>query len=182
MNSKRIILDTQRLEITLQRMAFELNENHNDFSKCALIGLQPRGIALARKIKSILEQTFNHDSIKYGELDATFYRDDFRRSEKILIPNSIELDFQIEDLNIVLVDDVLYTGRSVRSALNALSDFGRPAKTELLTLIDRRFKRELPIQPDYVGTNVDTRAHDKVIVDLDKENKVWIITEQENNE
>ena len=66
--------------------------------------------------------------------------------------------------------------------MNALSDFGRPAKTELLTLIDRRFKRELPIQPDYVGTNVDTRAHDKVIVDLDKENKVWIITEQENNE
>ncbi|MFT5513316.1 MAG: pyrimidine operon attenuation protein/uracil phosphoribosyltransferase [Bacteroidia bacterium] len=181
MSSKRIILDTPQLDITLKRMAFELNENHNDFSRCALIGLQPRGIALARKIKEILETTFNHNAIKYGELDSTFYRDDFRRNEKILIPNSIELEFQIEDMNIVLVDDVLYTGRSVRSALNALADFGRPAKTELLTLIDRRFKRELPIQPDYVGTNVDTRAHDKVIVDLDKENKVWIITEQENN-
>jgi pyrimidine operon attenuation protein/uracil phosphoribosyltransferase len=181
LSSKRIILDTPQLDITLKRMAFELNENHNDFSRCALIGLQPRGIALARKIKEILETTFNHNAIKYGELDSTFYRDDFRRNEKILIPNSIELEFQIEDMNIVLVDDVLYTGRSVRSALNALADFGRPAKTELLTLIDRRFKRELPIQPDYVGTNVDTRAHDKVIVDLDKENKVWIITEQENN-
>ena len=162
-------------------MAFELNENHNDFSRCALIGLQPRGIALARKIKEILEITFEHNSIKYGELDSTFYRDDFRRNEKILIPNSVELDFQIDDLNVVLVDDVLYTGRSVRSALNALADFGRPAKTELLTLIDRRFKRELPIQPDYVGINVDTRAHDKVIVDLEKENKVWIITEQDKN-
>ncbi len=180
MSPKRIILDTPQLEITLKRMAFEINENHRDFSKCALIGLQPRGIALARKIKHILESTFNHKSIKYGELDSTFYRDDFRRNEKILIPNSIELEFQIEDLNIVLIDDVLYTGRSVRSALNALADFGRPAKTELLTLIDRRFKRELPIQPDYVGTNVDTRAHDKVIVDLEKENKVWIITEQDN--
>jgi pyrimidine operon attenuation protein / uracil phosphoribosyltransferase len=164
----------------LKRMAFEINENHRDFDQCAIIGLQPRGIALARKIKTILESTFKHDNIKYGELDSTFYRDDFRRNEKILIPNSIELEFQIEGLNIVLVDDVLYTGRSVRSALNALSDFGRPAKTELLTLIDRRYKRELPIQPDYVGTNVDTRAHDKVIVDLEKENKVWIITEQDN--
>ncbi|MFT5723840.1 MAG: pyrimidine operon attenuation protein/uracil phosphoribosyltransferase [Bacteroidia bacterium] len=161
-------------------MAFELNENHRDFSQCALIGLQPRGIALARKIKSVLEATFNHKDIKYGELDSTFYRDDFRRSEKILLPSPIELDFQIEGLNVVLIDDVLYTGRSVRSALNALADFGRPAKTELLTLIDRRFKRELPIQPDYVGINVDTRAHDKVIVDLENENKVWIITEQDN--
>lgn len=180
MSSKRIILDTPQLEITLKRMAFEINENHRDFSRCALIGMQPRGIALARKIKQILETTFNHQNIKYGELDSTFYRDDFRRNEKILIPNPIELEFQIEGLNVVLIDDVLYTGRSVRSALNAIADFGRPAKTELLTLIDRRFKRELPIQPDYVGTNVDTRAHDKVIVDLEKENKVWIITEQDN--
>ena len=178
--SKRIILDSTQLDIMLQRMVHELNENHQDFSKCAIIGLQPRGISLARKIKSLLQDRFHHKDIKYGELDSTFYRDDFRRNEKILIPNTIELDFEIEGMDIVLVDDVLYTGRSVRSALNALADFGRPRKTELLTLIDRRFKRELPIQPDYVGTNVDTRANDKVIVDLDTENNVWILTEQNN--
>ncbi len=177
--SKRIILDTPQLNIMLHRMAIELHENHGDFSNCAIIGLQPRGISLARKIKDILAKQFNLDNIAYGELDSTFYRDDFRRSEKLLIPSSIELEFEIEGMDIVLIDDVLYTGRSVRSALNALADFGRPAKTELLTLIDRRFKRELPIQPDYVGANVDTRAHDRVIVDLEKENKVWILTEQE---
>ncbi len=178
--SKRIILDPSHLDIMLKRMAIELAENHGDFEQCALVGLQPRGIALAQRIKSILENDLKVGNITYGELDSTFYRDDFRRSEKILIPSSIELDFPIEGKNIVLIDDVLYTGRSVRSALNALSDFGRPGKTELLTLIDRRFKRELPIQPDYVGTNVDTRAHDRVIVDLENENKVWIITEQQN--
>ncbi|MBO6517806.1 MAG: bifunctional pyr operon transcriptional regulator/uracil phosphoribosyltransferase PyrR [Bacteroidia bacterium] len=178
--SKRIILDTPQLNIMLHRMAIELYENHSNFSNCALIGLQPRGIALARKIKALLIEEFDLDHVTYGELDSTFYRDDFRRNEKILIPNSIALDFPIEGMDIVLIDDVLYTGRSVRSALNALADFGRPAKTELLTLIDRRFKRELPIQPDYVGTNVDTRAHDRVIVDLEKENKVWILTEQNN--
>ncbi len=178
MNTKRLILDSDQLAITLTRMAFELQENHTDFSQCAIIGLQPRGVALASKIKSILETTFNQPVKHYGELDSTFYRDDFRRNEKILIPNSIELEFPIDNLNVVLIDDVLFTGRSVRSALNALSDFGRPASTELLTLIDRRFKRELPIQPDYVGLNVDTRANDKVIVDLITENKVWIQTEQ----
>lgn len=179
--SKRIILDSPQLSIMLTRMAIELHENHQDFSNSALIGLQPRGIALARKIKTILMEMYGLKNIKYGELDSTFYRDDFRRNEKILIPNSIELEFGVEGVNIILIDDVLYTGRSVRSALNALADFGRPAKTELLTLIDRRFKRELPIQPDYVGTNVDTRANDKVIVDLVNENKVWIITEQEKS-
>lgn len=178
--SKRIILDTPQLNIMLNRMAIELFENHGDFSNCALIGLQPRGVALAGKIKAILEKRYKINPIAYGELDSTFYRDDFRRNEKILIPNSIELEFPVEGMEVVLIDDVLYTGRSVRSALNALADFGRPAKTELLTLIDRRFKRELPIQPDYVGTNVDTRANDRVIVDLKDEQKVWILTEQNN--
>ena len=175
--TKRVILSPEQLKITLRRIAMELAEKHQDFSNCALIGLQPRGISFARKLKSILEEHHGIKDIKYGELDATFYRDDFRRNEKILIPSPIELDFSIVDLNVVLVDDVLFTGRSVRSALNALSDFGRPGNTELCALIDRRFSRELPIQPDYVGYDVDTRANDKVIVDIENEQKVWIITE-----
>ncbi|MCB9261314.1 MAG: bifunctional pyr operon transcriptional regulator/uracil phosphoribosyltransferase PyrR [Flavobacteriales bacterium] len=175
---KRLLIESTQLEFVLHRMAMELYENHTLFEHSAIIGLQPRGSALARKIRQILTDDFGIKNIRYGELDSTFYRDDFRRSEKILLPNTMEIEFSIEGLHIILVDDVLYTGRSVRAALNALSDFGRPAKTELLTLIDRRFKRELPIQPDYVGLNVDSRANDKVIVDLVNEQKVWIETEK----
>jgi pyrimidine operon attenuation protein/uracil phosphoribosyltransferase len=178
--NKRVILDNQQLDIMLIRLAHELHESHPNMDKCALVGMQPRGIALASRIKSILEERFNHKNIRYGELDSTFYRDDFRRSEKSLLPSAMALDFPIEGMHVILIDDVLYTGRSVRSALNALADFGRPATTELLTLIDRRFSRELPIQPDYVGTNVDTRGNDKVIVDLEEEQKVWILTDTDN--
>ena len=180
MSKQRLILDSEQLDIVLNRLMLELIENHGDFSNSALIGLQPRGISLARLLHERLVKRLGLSNILFGELDSTFYRDDFRRSHKPLIPNSIKLDFIVERKNVILIDDVLYTGRSVRSALNALADFGRPNQTELLTLIDRRFNRELPIQPDYVGTEVDTRTNDKVMVDLEKENKVWIITE--NNE
>lgn len=176
--SKRAILNKEQLEIVIQRLVVQLMENHGDFSNTAIIGLQPRGLALAKLIHERLQIRLGGNKILFGALDSTFYRDDFRRNAKPLIPNAIALDFIVEDKKVVLVDDVLYTGRSVRSALNALSDFGRPVRTELLTLIDRRFNRELPIQPDYVGTEVDTRANDKVIVDLELENCVWIITEQ----
>jgi pyrimidine operon attenuation protein / uracil phosphoribosyltransferase len=176
---KRIILNTNQIEIVLQRLVIQLLENHGDFTNTVIIGLQPRGISLAKLIHNRLEKRLNGSKILFGELDSTFYRDDFRRSDKPLIPSTISLNFLIENKRVVIVDDVLYTGRSVRSALNALADFGRPIKTELLTLIDRRFNRELPIQPDYVGTEVDSRANDKVIVDLETENKVWIITEHD---
>jgi len=175
--NKRIILNSDQLEIVIQRLTIQLLENHGDFSNTAIIGLQPRGVYLAKLIRNRLEQKVSGNKILFGELDSTFYRDDFRRGSKPLIPNTITLDFVVENKQVILIDDVLYTGRSVRSALNALADFGRPKRTELLTLIDRRFNRELPIQPDYVGTEVDTRGNDKVIVDLEVENKVWIITE-----
>lgn len=175
---KRIFLDSAQLEIVIQRLVIQLIENHGDFSNTAIIGLQPRGIQLAKSIHQRLQERLQVNNILFGELDSTFYRDDFRRGGKPLIPNTISLNFIVEDKKVVLIDDVLYTGRSVRSALNALADFGRPVRTELLTLIDRRFNRELPIQPDYVGADVDTRGNDKVIVDLEKENKVWIITEE----
>lgn len=177
-SNQREILDNQQIDISLRRLALELLENHGDFSNTAIIGLQPRGVRLAQSFHKIVSEISGNESILFGELDSTFYRDDYRRSAKPLIPNSIELSFTVENKKIVLVDDVLYTGRSVRSALNALGDFGRPLKTELLVLIDRKYNRELPIQPDYIGCSVDTRANDKVIVDWEEKNKkVWILTQ-----
>lgn len=178
---KRSILDQATIEISLYRLALQLNEEHDDFRNSAIIGLQPRGIGLARRIHALAQEISGNNHILFGELDSTFYRDDFRRTSKPLIPNSIELSFSVENKKIILVDDVLYTGRSVRSALNALSDFGRPERTELLVLINRKYNRELPIQPDYTGRSVDTRAHDRVIVDLEnKPYNVWIVTEETN--
>jgi pyrimidine operon attenuation protein/uracil phosphoribosyltransferase len=176
---RRQILDAHKLSIILQRLALEIAENHGHFQNTAIIGLQPRGIIVARRLYQKLKEITGNENIKFGELDSTFYRDDFRRGSSPLVPNSIKLDFIVEDKKVILIDDVLYTGRSVRSALNALADFGRPLKTELLVLIDRVHNRELPIEPNYVGEKIDTRAHDKVEV-LWKENgakdEVWIIT------
>jgi pyrimidine operon attenuation protein/uracil phosphoribosyltransferase len=178
---KREILNKQQIEISLHRLALQIHEEHGDFKNTAIIGLQPRGIVLAKKIHQILGEVSGNKHIPFGELDSTFYRDDFRRTTKPLIPNTIELSFSVENKRIVLIDDVLYTGRSVRSALNALTDFGRPINTELLVLIDRKYNRELPIQPDYTGEAVDTRAKDRVLVELHTdEPKVWIITEENN--
>jgi pyrimidine operon attenuation protein/uracil phosphoribosyltransferase len=150
-------------------------------SQTAIIGLQPRGIFPAKRIHSILCER-NQISIPYGELDSTFYRDDFRRTLKPLVPSSIHLEFNVEEKNVILIDDVLYTGRSVRSALNALGDFGRPARTELLVMIDRRYNRELPIQPDYCGEIIDSRMNDKVLVQWGsaaEDKEVWILTQEE---
>jgi pyrimidine operon attenuation protein/uracil phosphoribosyltransferase len=155
-------------------------ETHGSFKHTAIVGLQPRGVYFARRVHRIITEMTRNTQVKYGDLDTTFYRDDFRRGNEIHEPKTLNIDFDIEGLNIVLVDDVLYTGRSVRAALDALNDFGRPAKVELLTLIDRRFNRELPIQPDYVGFEVDTRSNEKVKVEWNDEegNKIWIL---ENN-
>ncbi|MCC6720705.1 MAG: bifunctional pyr operon transcriptional regulator/uracil phosphoribosyltransferase PyrR [Bacteroidia bacterium] len=178
---KRILLDTNHTKIILKRIALQINETHGNLDNCAIIGMQPRGIQLAKRLVEILSEITKNKKIEYGELDSTFYRDDFRKGDKFLIPNSLKIDFLIENKIIILVDDVLYTGRSVRSALNSLGDFGRPLKIELLTLIDRKFNRELPIQPDYIGEEVDTRANDIVEVKWDEqktEPEVWIITEK----
>ena len=119
---------------------------------------------LANRIAKILKENYKVKDVKLGQLDITFYRDDFRRGEKTLKANSTEIDFLVEDKNIVFIDDVLYTGRSIRAALTAIQSFGRPDEIELLTLIDRRFSRHLPIQPDYRGRQVDAINNEKVIV------------------
>lgn len=179
----RVILNKQHLDITLKRLASQLKENHNLFENTVLIGLQPRGIHVLNRLKSILEKELNI-SIQCGQLDITFYRDDFRRREKPLIPSVTNIDFMIENKDVVLIDDVLFSGRTIRSGLDALLAFGRPKKVELLTLIDRRFKRDLPIQADYTGKSVDTLTTERVSVEWDEvegEDKVVLFTQKKAN-
>jgi pyrimidine operon attenuation protein/uracil phosphoribosyltransferase len=170
MNS-RIILEKKQLDITLDRLCFELIERLGDFKETALIGMQPRGIFLSRRIKEKLINILGNQPFYYGELDIAFYRDDFRRGNEQIVPSELKIDFTVQDKKIVLMDDVLYTGRTIRSALDALTDFGRPAKVELLVLVDRKYSRDLPIQPDYVGMSVDTRSNDKVKVEWKENSK-----------
>lgn len=160
---RRLILDSTRFGITISRLCRQLIENHNDFSNSVIIGLQPRGVFVARRISEELGMLFPGKKIMYGDLDVTFHRDDFRRRE-IVIPASTRIDFPIEDKNVILVDDVLYTGRTIRAGMDAMIDYGRPGKVELLVLVDRRYSRHLPIAPDYIGISVDTITSEKVIV------------------
>ena len=146
-----------------------MRETHQDFSSSVLIGVQPRGSILAKRLLSVLEQEDHLHNIPTGFLDITFFRDDFRRTEKVLSANKNLMDVSIENKKVVLIDDVLYTGRSVRAALTAIDSYGRPAVIELLTLIDRRFSRHLPIQPDYLGRQVDAIADEKVLVHWEEE-------------
>ena len=149
--SQKVLLTSKEIHIILHRLACQLLENHLDFSESVLIGMQPRGTFLARRLLELLEQQYKVKNIPFGLLDITFYRDDFRRGDKPLAASSTQIDFLVEGKRVVLVDDVLYTGRSIRAALTAIQSFGRPGSIELLTLIDRRFSRHLPIQPDYRG-------------------------------
>jgi|TARA_R110002110_G_scaffold36397_18_gene121454 pyrimidine operon attenuation protein/uracil phosphoribosyltransferase len=176
--SQKVLLSAIEVKIALHRLACQLIENHDTFSNTALIGIQPRGVYLAERLKEILEKDYKIKNIQLGYLDITFYRDDFRRGDKTLEANRTNIDFIVEDKNIVFIDDVLYTGRSIRSALTAIQSFGRPLEIELLTLIDRRFSRHLPIQPDYRGRQVDAIGDEKVKVcwkEQDGEDAVYLV-------
>ncbi len=162
--SQKVLLNAKEINIILHRLACQLIEKHNDFSNTVLIGIQPRGKFLANRLTQILKDDYMINNIQLGLLDITFFRDDFRRGEKPLEANTTEINFIVEDKNIVFIDDVLYTGRSIRSALTAIQSFGRPNEIELLTLIDRRFSRHLPIQPNYRGRQVDAISGEKVKV------------------
>lgn len=162
--SQKVLLNSKEIEIILHRLACQLIENHDDFSETVLIGIQPRGIFLAERIQQLLQEQYGISSVNAGRLDITFYRDDFRRSGTPLEANNTRIDFLVEDKRVVFIDDVLYTGRSIRAALTAIQSFGRPKEIELLTLIDRRFSRHLPIQPDYNGRQVDAINQEKVKV------------------
>ena len=162
--SQKVLLTAKEVQIILQRLACQLVENHSDFSNTVLIGIQPRGIFLLNRLQEILEKEYHINDLKTGQLDITFYRDDFRRSDKPLEANKTRIDFVVEDKRVVFIDDVLYTGRSIRAALTAIQSFGRPKEIELLSFIDRRFSRHLPIQPDYNGRQVDAINEEKVKV------------------
>lgn len=178
--SQKVLLNATAINIILHRLACQLIENHNDFSNTVIIGLQPRGKYLAKRLAKMLIEEYKIKNLQLGQLDITFYRDDFRRGEKILEANTTEIDFIIENKKVVFVDDVLYTGRSIRAALTAIQSFGRPDEIELLTLIDRRFSRHLPIQPNYRGRQVDAINEEKVKVNWKENNgedAVYLINE-----
>lgn len=137
-------------------------ENHLQLKDTVIIGMQPRGIYVSDRIVNELKTLVAPDNIKYGKLDITFYRDDVRKELKIA--NKTDINFSIENKQVIIIDDVLWTGRTIRAALDALLDFGRPAKVELCVLIDRRFSRELPIHADYIGRTIDTFPSQKVMV------------------
>lgn len=168
--SQKVLLNAKEVNIILHRLACQLIENHNDFTNTVLIGIQPRGKYLAERLTKILKEDYKIKNVQFGLLDITFFRDDFRRGDKTLEANTTEINFLVEGKNIVFIDDVLYTGRSIRAALTAIQSFGRPNEIELLTLIDRRFSRLLPIQPNYRGRQVDAINKEKVKVNW-KENE-----------
>ncbi len=176
--SQKVLLTSKEVNIILHRLACQLIENHNDFKNTILVGIQPRGTFLAERLKTLLEEEYQIKEIALGYLDITFFRDDFRRTEKPLEANKTKINFIVEDKKVIFIDDVLYTGRSIRSALTAIQSFGRPSEIELLVLIDRRFSRHLPIQPDYRGRQVDAINNEKVKVswkENDGEDGVFLI-------
>jgi pyrimidine operon attenuation protein/uracil phosphoribosyltransferase len=161
-----VIMDADRMARSLTRIAHEILERNRGIDRLALVGIRTRGDALARRLARILEQIANAP-IRTGALDITLYRDDLMRHPVGPQPlvRRTEIPFSIDDQKILLVDDVLYTGRTIRAALDALIDFGRPKEIQLIVLIDRGH-RELPIKADYVGKNVPTSLKETVTVRL----------------
>lgn len=178
---KRLILDSHLLQITIRRLAHQLIENHSFFENAVLIGLQPRGIFLADRLQMVLEELSKNKILK-GYLDTTFYRDDFRRRENPLKANATQIDFIIENKDVILIDDVLYTGRTVRAAMDAMIAFGRPRNVELLTLIDRKYTREIPVEASYTGKEVFTHTSQRVLVEWKEqgaaEDNIWLIDKE----
>ena len=170
MLKERELLNKQEIEITIERLCRQLIENHNDFENTVVIGVQPRGTLLSNRVISRLRTLVSETNITTGNVDISFYRDDLMRRDEPIIPQEMDMDLSVEGKNVILIDDVLFTGRSIRSAIDALMTFGRPNSVELLTLIDRRYSRHLPIQPNYVGRTVDALESEKVVVEWEEFN------------
>ncbi len=165
----KTILSHHQVELAIKRLAHQVLENHIQLEDTVIIGLQPRGVFLSDRIVEEIKNMVNPKLISYGQLDITFYRDDIRK--QIHTANKTDIPFSIDGKKVVLIDDVLWTGRTIRAALDALLDYGRPQKVELCVLIDRRFSREYPIQADYIGRSIDTFPNQKVMVYLSKKSE-----------
>lgn len=167
------ILNNAQISKAINRLCFEIIENHQNLDNTVIIGLQPRGIFFSNKIVDGLQQILPTVKINYGKLDITFYRDDVRQT--LHLANKTDIPFSIEQKNVIIIDDVLFTGRTIRAAFDALLDFGRPKKVELCVLIDRRFSREFPIEANYIGRSIDTFNNNKVLVRWDNEiDEGWV--------
>ncbi len=184
MKKGKTILENKRFELTIERLCHQLIEVYDRFDNTCIIGVQPRGVLLADRIYNRLTSILKLKNIEYGKLDITFYRDDFRTRAKPLSADPIEMNFLVEDKKVILIDDVLYSGRTIQAAMTALNHYGRPKQVELVALVDRRFNRDLPIQSDYTGVVVDAvdeayvevqwkeeSGNDKIILYAKKEDK-----------
>lgn len=162
----QVIFSPDLLKLTIKRLAQQLIEQEDNISEMIFIGLQPRGVYISDLITEEIKKLCPGEKINYGLLDITFYRDDVRN--ELHTANKTDIPFSIDDKKVILIDDVLYTGRTIRAALDALQDFGRPKKVELCVLVNRRFERELPITPDHTGKTIDTHVSQKVRVDRER--------------
>ncbi len=170
LNKGKVILSSAKLNFILQRLAHQLIENHSNFNNSILIGIQPRGIKLCNRIHKLIENKLGH-KIPKGYIDISLHRDDLKIQSKIVPMNQTDIQISLDERNIILIDDVLYTGRTIRAALDMLMDYGRPRDIELLVLIDRRLHRNVPIQAKYIGQSIDSIEKEKVLVCIDEENE-----------
>ncbi|NLK39141.1 MAG: bifunctional pyr operon transcriptional regulator/uracil phosphoribosyltransferase PyrR [Clostridiales bacterium] len=171
---KATIMDGQAISRAITRISHEILERNKGADNIALIGIQRRGVPLSWRIKDKIKEIEGSD-VKIGELDITFYRDDLSLLNAHPVLNGTKIDFTIDDVTIVLVDDVIYTGRTVRAAIDALFDLGRPRSVQLAVLVDRGL-RELPIRPDFVGKNVPTSRSERICVNLTEVDNTEVVT------
>jgi pyrimidine operon attenuation protein/uracil phosphoribosyltransferase len=165
----QVLISEEQFALILDRLAHQLLEHH-DFANTDLVALQPRGVILAKRLQARLIDLLDGQEVRCGTLDVTFHRDDLRMRDKPIAPQENNMEFLVEGRKVILVDDVLFTGRTIRAGLDALLSYGRPEKVELVVLIDRRFKRELPIEPTYIGQQIDSIADEHVVVEWAEEN------------
>jgi len=177
LTEKANILDEQAIERALTRIAHEIIERNKGIDECILVGIKTRGAYLAVRIAQKIEQ-FEGKKVRAGELDITLYRDDLlaKHDDNEPLVHQVDIAYDVKDQKVILVDDVLYTGRTVRAAMDAVMDLGRPAQIQLAVLVDRGH-RELPIRPDFVGKNIPTSNDERVVVSVresDDEDSVTI--------
>ena len=187
--ASRLLLDGEAISKALSRIAHEIIERTDELDRIALVGIQSRGAPLASRLRRLVEER-SGVSPPVGALDITFHRDDAhirdggRAPDRQPLVRSTSISFPIEGMTVVLVDDVLYTGRTIRAAIDALLEFGRPARVQLAVLVDRGH-RELPIRPDYVGKNLPTGRDERIqveLVEIDERDGVFLVGEREDGE